>query len=221
MPCGQRLPVSITRFELDPSAFAVFGIVPLTERLVRVLPGIEIRKRLSEPLETGVVSSRSHIQVGRFADTPDRRKAAEPVTTQQTSQALRTASRPRAMSRSRLTPRASASCQSRLGRPPWGRGDCRGRVLPTPEPLGRESRRVLKSSCDRLGVRGQRSGLEGISPFWLRRYHAQLSGRMEPEAAVVLRRAEQTHQGHPRPRRQLCRPPPAATRTDRPRARPH
>ena len=40
--------------------------------------------------------------------------------------------------------------------------------------------------------------MEGISPFRLRRYHAQLLGRTEPEAAVVLRRAEQNDQRHVR-----------------------
>jgi hypothetical protein len=66
----------------------------------------------------------------------------------------------------------------------------------TPERLRREGRRVLKPSYDRLCVRNQRSGLEGISPFRLRRYHAQLPGRTEPEAAVVVRGAEQNDQRH-------------------------
>src|SRR4051794_10823683 len=39
-------------------------------------------------------------------------------------------------------------------------------------------------------------GLEGISPLRLRRYHAQLAGRTESEAAVVVRRAEQNDQRH-------------------------
>jgi hypothetical protein len=68
----------------------------------------------------------------------------------------------------------------------------------SPERLEREGRRVLKPSCERLFVRPQRSGLEGSSPFRLRRYHAQLRGWTEPEAAVVLRRAEQNDQGHVR-----------------------
>ena len=38
--------------------------------------------------------------------------------------------------------------------------------------------------------------MESISPFRLRRYHAQLLGRTEPEAAVVLGRAEQSDQRH-------------------------
>ncbi len=40
--------------------------------------------------------------------------------------------------------------------------------------------------------------MEGISPFRLRSYHAQLLGRTEPEAGVVLRRAEQNDQRHVR-----------------------
>jgi hypothetical protein len=68
----------------------------------------------------------------------------------------------------------------------------------TPERLRGESRRVPELSCNRLCVRGQRSGLEGSSPFRLGRYHAQFLGRTESEAAVELRRAEQNDQGNVR-----------------------
>src|SRR5205085_4639234 len=57
-----------------------------------------------------------------------------------------------------------------------------------------KGRGVLKLPCDRLGVRGRRAGLESISPFRLRSRHSELLGRTEPEAAVVLRRAEQNDQ---------------------------
>ena len=46
-------PISICRFELGPSSLAVFADRPPAERLVRVLPGVEIVQRLPEPLVVG------------------------------------------------------------------------------------------------------------------------------------------------------------------------
>src|SRR4051794_38098386 len=61
--------------------------------------------------------------------------------------------------------------------------------------LGREGACVAELSGDRRCVSRQGSYLEAVSPFRLRRGHAEVLAGTEPEAAVVPGIAEQDDQG--------------------------